>query len=113
MRLLILSQRLVLLLGGTVGDGVVVIVVDSSSPSSSCCSFLSNNDSDLDLLSRNDAERADAASSVPDIVCERDSIDCTYLVDVVELLIMLRFHGDGNSLSLLVRMMATSSIWNF
>ena len=74
MRLLILSQRLVLLLGGTVGDGVVVIVVDSSSPSSSCCSFLSNNDSDLDLLSRNDAERADAASSVPDIVCERDSI---------------------------------------
>ena len=59
-RLLMLSQRLVLLFRGA---GAVVV-----SSSLSSCSSLLKNDSDFDLFRTNDADRADAASREPDIV---------------------------------------------
>ena len=57
-RLLMLSQRLVLLFRGA---GAVIV-----SSASSCSSL--KNDSDFDLFRTNDADRADAARREPDIV---------------------------------------------
>ena len=59
-RLLMLSQRLVLLFRVA---GVVIV----SSALSSCSSLLKN-DNDFDLSRTNDADRADAARREPDIV---------------------------------------------
>ena len=59
-RLLMLSQRLVLLFRGA---GAVIV-----SSASSCSSLSLKNDSDFDLFRTNDADRADAARREPDIV---------------------------------------------
>ena len=75
-RLLMLSQRLLvpLLFGGDGDDdGDGADDVSCTASSSADCSFFWSIVIDLDLLMTNEAERADAASRLPDIVECRES----------------------------------------
>lgn len=80
--LLMASQRFeFVLLGGVVdGDGTADNDDDVSCTSSSSddCSFFWNIVIDFDFSMTKEAERADAASRLPDIVCCEDSISYRY-----------------------------------
>ncbi len=85
MRLLMLSQRLLVPLllfdGAGDGDGDGADDVSCTASSSADCSFFWSIVIDLDLLMTNEAERADAASRLPDIVECRESTYWLSLAD--------------------------------